>query len=38
VFGGRMLMKRVPLGLITKVAAAAMIVLAGFSLYEAAAG
>jgi putative Ca2+/H+ antiporter (TMEM165/GDT1 family) len=38
VFGGRMLMKRVPLSLITKVAAAAMVVLAGFSLYEAIAG
>ncbi|MEE4543736.1 TMEM165/GDT1 family protein [Streptomyces sp. V4-01] len=38
VFGGRMLMKRVPLRLITRVAAAAMIVLAGFSLYEAIAG
>lgn len=38
VFGGRMLMKRVPLGLITKVAAAVMAVLAAFSLYEAAAG
>jgi putative Ca2+/H+ antiporter (TMEM165/GDT1 family) len=38
VFGGRLLMKRVPLGLITKVAAAVMVVLAGFSLYEAIAG
>lgn len=38
VFGGRMLMKRVPLRLITRVAAAAMVVLAGFSLYEAIAG
>lgn len=38
IFGGRMLMKRVPLKLITKVAAAVMVVLAGFSLYEALAG
>jgi Ca2+/H+ antiporter, TMEM165/GDT1 family len=38
IFGGRMLMKRVPLKLITKVAAAVMVVLAGFSLYEAIAG
>ncbi|MYS23265.1 Putative Ca2+/H+ antiporter, TMEM165/GDT1 family [Streptomyces sp. DvalAA-14] len=38
VFGGRLLMKRVPLGLITKVAAAVMVVLAAFSLYEAVAG
>ncbi|WP_329179328.1 TMEM165/GDT1 family protein [Streptomyces sp. NBC_01477] len=38
VFGGRMLMKRVPLSLITKIAAAFMVVLAGFSLYEAIAG
>jgi putative Ca2+/H+ antiporter (TMEM165/GDT1 family) len=38
IFGGRMLMKRVPLKLITKVAAAVMVVLAGFSLYEAVAG
>jgi putative Ca2+/H+ antiporter (TMEM165/GDT1 family) len=38
VFGGRMLMKRVPLRLITRVAAAAMVALAGFSLYEAIAG
>lgn len=38
IFGGRMLMKRVPLRLITKVAAAVMVVLAGFSLYEALAG
>jgi putative Ca2+/H+ antiporter (TMEM165/GDT1 family) len=35
VFGGRLLMKWVPLGLITKIAAAVMIVMAGFSLYEA---
>ncbi|MFG1806308.1 TMEM165/GDT1 family protein [Streptomyces sp. NPDC049040] len=38
IFGGRMLMKRVPLSLITKIAAAVMVVLAGFSLYEAVAG
>jgi putative Ca2+/H+ antiporter (TMEM165/GDT1 family) len=38
IFGGRMLMRRVPLKLITKVAAAVMVVLAGFSLYEALAG
>lgn len=38
IFGGRLLMKRVPLALITKVAAAVMVLLAGFSLYEAAAG
>ena len=38
IFGGRLLMKRVPLSLITKVAAGVMVVLAGFSLYEAAAG
>jgi putative Ca2+/H+ antiporter (TMEM165/GDT1 family) len=38
IFGGRLLMKRVPLALITKIAAGVMIVLAGFSLYEAIAG
>jgi len=38
IAGGRALMKRVPLSLITKVAAAVMVVLAGLSLYEAAAG
>lgn len=38
IFGGRLLMKRVPLRLITRVAAAVMVVLAGLSLYEAAAG
>ncbi|MEW2518216.1 TMEM165/GDT1 family protein [Actinacidiphila alni] len=38
IFGGRLLMKRVPLALITKIAAAVMVVLAGFSLYEAIAG
>ncbi|UWE08652.1 TMEM165/GDT1 family protein [Actinacidiphila bryophytorum] len=38
IFGGRMLMKRVPLALITKIAAGVMVVLAAFSLYEAIAG
>ncbi|WP_335981092.1 MULTISPECIES: TMEM165/GDT1 family protein [Streptomycetaceae] len=38
IFGGRLLMKRVPLSLITKVAAAVMVVLAALSLYEAATG
>jgi putative Ca2+/H+ antiporter (TMEM165/GDT1 family) len=38
IFGGRLLMKKVPLALITKIAAAVMMVLAGFSLYEAAVG
>ncbi|MEU6848786.1 TMEM165/GDT1 family protein [Actinacidiphila alni] len=38
IFGGRLLMKRVPLALITKIAAGVMVVLAGFSLYEAIAG
>jgi putative Ca2+/H+ antiporter (TMEM165/GDT1 family) len=38
VFGGQLLMRKVPLALITKIAAAVMLVLAGFSLYEAAAG
>lgn len=38
IFGGRLLMKRVPLALITKIAAAVMVVLAGVSLAEAAAG
>ncbi|HEY3483237.1 MAG TPA: TMEM165/GDT1 family protein [Streptomyces sp.] len=38
IFGGRLLMKKVPLALITKIAAAVMVVLAGFSLYEAAVG
>jgi putative Ca2+/H+ antiporter (TMEM165/GDT1 family) len=36
IFGGRLLMKRVPLALITKIAAGFMVVLAVFSLYEAA--
>ncbi|AEW93830.1 MULTISPECIES: TMEM165/GDT1 family protein [Streptomycetaceae] len=35
ILGGRALMKRVPLRLITKIAAAVMVALAGFSLYEA---
>lgn len=38
ILGGRTLMKYVPLRLITKVAAAVMLLLAGFSLYEAFAG
>lgn len=38
IFGGRMLMKKVPLKLITRIAACVMVVLAGFSLYEAVAG
>ncbi|MGW1884181.1 TMEM165/GDT1 family protein [Streptomyces sp. NPDC002133] len=38
IVGGRTLMKYVPLRLITKVAAALMLALAGFSLYEAIAG
>lgn len=38
ILGGRALMKRVPLPLITKVAAAVMVVMAGFSLYRAIAG
>lgn len=38
IFGGRLLMRWVPLALITKIAAAVMVVLAGFSLYEAFAG
>ena len=37
IVGGRTLMKYVPLGLITKVAAAVMCVLGGYSLYEAIA-
>ncbi|MDJ0343666.1 TMEM165/GDT1 family protein [Streptomyces sp. H10-C2] len=37
IFGGRMLMKRVPLALITKIAAGVMVLLAVFSLYEAIA-
>ncbi|MCP3816638.1 TMEM165/GDT1 family protein [Streptomyces sp. A3M-1-3] len=38
ILGGRTLMKHVPLRLITKVAALAMLALAAFSLYEAVAG
>ncbi|MEV4194164.1 TMEM165/GDT1 family protein [Streptomyces toxytricini] len=38
ILGGRTLMKYVPLRLITKIAAAVMIALGGFSLYEAVVG
>ncbi|GAA2452913.1 TMEM165/GDT1 family protein [Streptomyces mauvecolor] len=38
IVGGKALMKRVPLRLITKVAACLMLALAGFSLFEAVAG
>ncbi|MEU9106244.1 TMEM165/GDT1 family protein [Streptomyces xanthophaeus] len=38
ILGGRTLMKYVPLRLITKIAAAVMVALAAFSLYEAIAG
>ncbi|WP_030666325.1 TMEM165/GDT1 family protein [Streptomyces rimosus] len=38
ILGGRTLMKYVPLELITKVAAAVMVLMAGFSLYEAITG
>ncbi|MCK1796114.1 TMEM165/GDT1 family protein [Streptomyces sp. XM4193] len=38
IVGGRALMKRVPLGLITRVAAGVMAVLGLWSLYEAVAG
>ncbi len=38
VLGGRALMRKVPLTLITRIAAAVMVVLAGLSLYEAAVG
>ncbi|MFF2851453.1 TMEM165/GDT1 family protein [Streptomyces sp. NPDC058001] len=38
IVGGKALMKRVPLGLITKIAAALMLALGGWSLYEAVAG
>ncbi|MCX4525676.1 MULTISPECIES: TMEM165/GDT1 family protein [unclassified Streptomyces] len=38
IVGGKTLMKYVPLALITKIAAAVMLALAGFSLYEAIAG
>lgn len=37
VVGGQALMKRVPLQLVTKIAAVVMLALAGFSLYEAVA-
>ncbi|WP_199548733.1 TMEM165/GDT1 family protein [Streptomyces sp. N35] len=37
IVGGKALLKRVPLTLITKIAAIAMLALAGFSLYEAVA-
>ncbi|MGW1769537.1 TMEM165/GDT1 family protein [Streptomyces sp. NPDC002073] len=37
IVGGRTLMKYVPLRLITKIAAAAMVAMAAFSLYEAIA-
>ncbi|MFI6942994.1 TMEM165/GDT1 family protein [Streptomyces sp. NPDC050418] len=37
IIGGKALLKRVPLALITKIAAMAMLALAGFSLYEAIA-
>ncbi|MFP1624152.1 TMEM165/GDT1 family protein [Streptomyces sp. 5K101] len=38
ILGGRTLMKYVPLQLITRIAAALMLALAGISLYEALAG
>ncbi|MEV4329179.1 TMEM165/GDT1 family protein [Streptomyces sp. NPDC049597] len=38
ILGGRTLMKYVPLQLITRIAAALMLALAAFSLYEAVAG
>ncbi|RMI33077.1 TMEM165/GDT1 family protein [Streptomyces triticirhizae] len=38
VLGGKALMKRVPLKVISRVAAAVMVVLAGFSFYEAISG
>nr|WP_202488329.1 TMEM165/GDT1 family protein [Streptomyces sp. SID5473] len=38
ILGGRTLMKYVPLKLITKIAATLMMVLAGFSFYEAITG
>ncbi|MGX8905879.1 TMEM165/GDT1 family protein [Streptomyces sp. QH1-20] len=38
IVGGRTLMKRVPLALITRIAAVLMLALAGFSLYEAVSG
>ncbi|WP_326599262.1 TMEM165/GDT1 family protein [Streptomyces sp. NBC_01803] len=38
ILGGRALLRRVPLHLITRVAAVVMLVLAGFSFYEAIMG
>ncbi|WP_329131389.1 TMEM165/GDT1 family protein [Streptomyces sp. NBC_01476] len=38
IFGGKLLMKRVPLRLITKIAAGVMVVLAALSISEAIAG
>ncbi len=38
ILGGRALMKKVPLSLITKVAAAVMVAMGAFSLYEVIAG
>jgi Ca2+/H+ antiporter, TMEM165/GDT1 family len=38
IFGGQVLMRRVPPAIVAKAAAGFMVVLAGFSLYEAAAG
>ncbi len=38
IVGGKALLKRVPLALITKIAAIAMLAMAGFSFYEAIAG
>jgi putative Ca2+/H+ antiporter (TMEM165/GDT1 family) len=38
ILGGRALVRRVPLRLIGRVAAAVMLALAAFSLYEAATG
>ncbi|MBC9712546.1 TMEM165/GDT1 family protein [Streptomyces sp. TRM66268-LWL] len=38
IVGGKALLKRVPLALITKIAAVAMLAMAGFSFYEAIAG
>ena len=38
VLGGKALLRRVPLVLVTRIAAAVMVVMAGLSLYEAIAG
>jgi Ca2+/H+ antiporter, TMEM165/GDT1 family len=38
IVGGQALMKRVPLSLITKIAATVMVVLGGWSLFEAVSG